>query len=270
MPNQLRKLRHMLQTALVDLLREQDDEQSLGYMAKVFERLEALCQDAPLAPLWHIASALVEGMRHDEIANSPAVRSLLKDADKELKRLLEQGMAGINRPAPDELLKSLLFYIAKARHPTPLMLTMKERYGLDDALPDSAVVDEERARLAGPDRDAMRSVLTAVCDGLVRVKERLDLFVRSDRQHTDDLEGLLSPLRQIADTLAVLGFGQPRKVIIDQLAVVQSLAQGQRTPDDAVLMDVAGPCCTWKRPWPAWPAPWSRRAVRKAACPPPT
>jgi len=238
--NQLRKLRHMLQTALVDLLREQDDEQSLGYMAKVFERLEALCQDAPLAPLWHIASALVEGMRHGEIANSPAVRSLLKDADRELKRLLEQGMPGINQAAPDELLKSLLFYIAKARHPTPLMLTMKERYGLDDALPDSAVVNEERARLAGPDRDAMRSVLTAVCDGLVRVKERLDLFVRSDRQHAADLEGLLSPLRQIADTLAVLGFGQPRKVIIDQLAVVQSLAQGQRAPDDAVLMDVAG------------------------------
>lgn len=239
-PTQLRKLRHMLQSALVDLLREQDDETSLGHMAKVFERLEALCQDAPLAPLWHIASALVEGMRQDVIANSPAVRSLLKDADKELKRLLEQGMPGINQPAPDELLKSLLFYIAKARHPTPLMLTMKERYGLDDALPDSALVDEERARLTGPDRDAMRSVLMAVCDGLVRVKERLDLFVRSDRQHADDLDSLLSPLRQIADTLAVLGFGQPRKVIIDQLAVVQSLAQGQRAPDDAVLMDVAG------------------------------
>lgn len=239
-PTQLRKLRHMLQTALVDLLREQDDEASLGHMAKVFERLEALCQDAPLAPLWHVASALVEGMRQDAIANSPAVRSLLKDADKELKRLQEQGMRGINQAAPAELLKSLLFYIAKARHPTPLMLTMKERYGLDDALPDSAVVDEERARLAGPDRDALRSVLTAVCDGLVRVKERLDLFVRSDRQHASDLDGLLAPLRQIADTLAVLGFGQPRKVIIDQLAVVQSLAQGQRAPDDAVLMDVAG------------------------------
>jgi chemosensory pili system protein ChpA (sensor histidine kinase/response regulator) len=74
----------------------------------------------------------------------------------------------------------------------------------------------------------------------VRVKERLDLFVRSDRQHTSDLESLLAPLRQIADTLAVLGFGQPRKVIIDQLAVVLSLAQGQREPNDAILMDVAG------------------------------
>ncbi|MBV7494383.1 Hpt domain-containing protein [Pseudomonas sp. PDM24] len=240
LPNVLRKLRQMLQMALVGLLREQDDETHFGYLARVFARLEALCDNAPLSPLWQVASALVEGMRNGSIANSPALRSLFKDADKELKRLLEQGMPGINQPAPPQLLKSLLFYIAKAEHPTGQMLTMKDRYSLDDALPDGAMVDEERARLAGPDRDAMRSVLSALCEELVRVKERLDLFVRSDRQHTSDLESLLAPLRQIADTLAVLGFGQPRKVIIDQLAVVLSLAQGQREPNDATLMDVAG------------------------------
>ncbi|NHW98579.1 Hpt domain-containing protein [Pseudomonas koreensis] len=239
-PNMLRKLRQMLQMALVGLLREQDDQTHLEYLAKVFQRLEALSADAPLSPLWQVASALVEGMREGAIANSPALRSLFKDADKELKRLLEQGPRGLNQPPPPELLKSLLFYIAKAEHPTGQMLTMKDRYSLDDALPDSAMVDEERARLAGPDRDAMRSVLAALCEELVRVKERLDLFVRSDRQHTSDLESLLAPLRQIADTLAVLGFGQPRKVIIDQLAVVLSLAQGQREPNDATLMDVAG------------------------------
>ncbi|WP_223465269.1 Hpt domain-containing protein [Pseudomonas sp. GL-RE-26] len=240
LPGVLRKLRQMLQLALVGFLREQDNDTNLDYLAKVFTRLEALCTNAPLSPLWQVASALVEGMRGGAIANSPALRSLFKEADKELKRMLEQGMPGINQPAPPELLKSLLFYIAKAEHPTGQMLTMKERYSLDDALPDSAMVDEERARLAGPDRDAMRSVLAALCEELVRVKERLDLFVRSDRQHTSDLDSLLAPLRQIADTLAVLGFGQPRKVIIDQLAVVLSLAQGQREPNDAILMDVAG------------------------------
>ncbi|BBP73428.1 sensor histidine kinase [Pseudomonas sp. Seg1] len=240
LPNVLRKLRQMLQMALVGLLREQDDQTHLEYLAKVFSRLEALSGEAPLSPLWQVASALVEGMRDGAIANSPALRSLFKDADKELKRLLDQGMRGLNQPPPPELLKSLLFYIAKAEHPTGQMLTMKDRYSLDDALPDSAMVDEERARLAGPDRDAMRSVLAALCEELVRVKERLDLFVRSDRQHASDLESLLAPLRQIADTLAVLGFGQPRKVIIDQLAVVLSLAQGHREPNDATLMDVAG------------------------------
>lgn len=240
LPALLRKLRQTLQTALVGLLREQDVQTQLGYMGKVFTRLEQLCDNAPLGPLWQIASALVETMLNGNFTNSPALRSLFKDADKELKRLLEQGIAGINQPAPDELLKSLLFYIAKSDSQAPRMVDLKDQYGLDEALPDTTPPAQQRASIGGPDRDAMRSVITALCEELVRVKERLDVFVRGDRQSVSELNGLLPPLRQIADTLAVLGFGQPRKVIIDQLAVVQGLAQGQREPSDAALMDVAG------------------------------
>ncbi|MCD5995045.1 Hpt domain-containing protein [Pseudomonas sp. CDFA 602] len=240
LPNLLRKMRQTLQAALAGLMREQGVQTQLGFMAKVFARLEQLCEDAPLGPLWRIASALVETMLNGNFTNSPALRSLLKDADKELKRLAEQGVRGINQPAPEELLKSLLFYIAKSDSHAPRMLDLKDQYALDDALPGNDVVNEERARMAGPDRDAMRSVIVALCEGLVRVKERLDVFVRGDRQHVSELNALLPPLRQIADTLAVLGFGQPRKVIIDQLSVVQGLAQGQREPTDAALMDVAG------------------------------
>ncbi|KPX11661.1 Chemotaxis protein CheA [Pseudomonas amygdali pv. dendropanacis] len=238
LPNLLRKLRQTLQAALAGLMREQGVQTQLGYMTKVFARLEQLCEDAPLGPLWRIASALVETMLNGNFTNSPALRSLLKDADKELKRLAEQGVTGINQPAPEELLKSLLFYIAKSDSLAPKMLDLKDQYALADALPGNDVVNEERARMAGPDRDAMRSVIVALCEGLVRVKERLDVFVRGDRQHVSELNALLPPLRQIADTLAVLGFGQPRKVIIDQLSVV--LAQGQREPSDGALMDVAG------------------------------
>ncbi|MFO6382417.1 hypothetical protein ACLBYN_58410, partial [Pseudomonas aeruginosa] len=61
-----------------------------------------------------------------------------------------------------------------------------------------------------------------------------------DRGHPSELDALLAPLKQIADTLAVLGFGQPRKVILDQLDVIHALAQGRREPSDAILMDVAG------------------------------
>jgi len=91
-----------------------------------------------------------------------------------------------------------------------------------------------------PDYVALSSVVTALREELVRIKDRLDLFVRSDRRQPGELDSLLPPLRQVADTLAVLGFGQPRKVIIDQLGMLQTLAQGDRRAEDAVLMDVAG------------------------------
>ena len=238
-PHQILALQHALHDVLQGLLGEEDARANLERLADVFGQLESLCQGAPLNALWKVASALVDGMLRGRVANSPALRSLLSESEKELKRLLEQGIEGVNQPAPDDLLTSLLFYIAKAEQPTTKMLALKNRYELDEAMPDAAMVDEERARLAGPDRDAMRSVVAALCEELVRVKERLDLFVRSDRLHVSELSSLMAPLRQIADTLAVLGFGQPRKVIINQLAVVQGIAQGQREPTDAVLMDVA-------------------------------
>ncbi|AOE82851.1 Hpt domain-containing protein [Pseudomonas sp. TCU-HL1] len=240
LPVLLRKLRQMLQTALVGVIRNQDLATNLGYMARVFARLESLCQDAPLGPLWQIASGLVEGLANGSVVNGSSVRNLLRQVDKELKRLLDQSADGFNQAAPEDLVKNLLFYIAKAPAQSPRIRALKERYRLDEALPDTAVVDEERARLAGPDRDAMRSVVTALCEELVRVKDSLDLFVRSDRSGVAELDSLLPPLKQIADTLAVLGFGQPRKVILDQIDVIHSLSLGQREPSDAVLMDVAG------------------------------
>ncbi|HEX5843614.1 MAG TPA: Hpt domain-containing protein, partial [Pseudomonas sp.] len=240
LPVLLRKLRQMLQMALVGVIRNQDLPTNLGYMARVFARLENLCKNSPLGPLWQIASGLVEGLANGSVANGSSVRTLLRQVDKELKRLLEQGADGLNQAAPDELSKNLLFYVAKASAESPRLRSLKEQYRLDDALPDNEVVDEERARLAGPDRDAMRSVVAALCEELVRVKDSLDLFVRSDRSNVADLDTLAAPLKQIADTLAVLGFAQPRKVIADQLEVVNRLAKGQGEPSDAVLMDVAG------------------------------
>ncbi len=240
LPVLLRKLRQMLQMALVGVIRGQDLATNLGYMARVFARLETLCKDAPLGGLWQIASGMVEGLANGSVVNGTSVRTLLRQVDKELKRLVEQGADGINQAAPDELTKNLLFYVAKAPAQSPRIRALKEQYRLDEALPDNEVVDEERARLAGPDRDAMRSVVAALCEELVRVKDSLDLFVRSDRSQAGELDGLLAPLKQIADTLAVLGFGQPRKVILDQIDVIHGLSLGQREPSDAVLMDVAG------------------------------
>jgi len=103
-----------------------------------------------------------------------------------------------------------------------------------------ALLGQPLPPLAGPDRDALRSVVNAVRDELRHGKQRLDHFVQSDRQNLHELDSLLPALRQVADTLAVLGFHQPRKVIIDQVSVIHGLIQGQRAPDDAVLMDVAG------------------------------
>ncbi len=93
---------------------------------------------------------------------------------------------------------------------------------------------------AGSGRDALRSVVMALCDDLMRIKERLDPFVSGERQPREPLEHLLAPLRHVADTLSVLGFQQPRRVIIDQVLALQAMVERDAGVDEAVLMDVAG------------------------------
>src|SRR5699024_9008495 len=109
--------------------------------------------------------------------------------------------AGFNHAAPLELTKNLLFHLAKASFETPRIAELTARFRLDQALPGEAVSGAERGQLVGPDRGAIRSVVAALCEELVRIKDSLDLFVRSDRQNLAELSGLQAPLKQIADTL---------------------------------------------------------------------
>ncbi|AZL76009.1 Hpt domain-containing protein [Pseudomonas oryziphila] len=93
---------------------------------------------------------------------------------------------------------------------------------------------------AGAGRDALRSVVSALCDDLMRIKDQLDPLVNDERPPRAPLQALLAPLRHVADTLAVLGFQQPRRVIIDQVLALQALVEQDDSVNEAVLMDVAG------------------------------
>lgn len=128
----------------------------------------------------------------------------------------------------------------------PLLNQLRTARGVE-ALSDSALgVDSssvgERFELSLdalgdrlPDRDGMRSVVAALSEDLLRIKERVEQHVRGDEQA---LEPLLAPLRQIADTLAVLGFNQPRRVILDQVAVLQGVVNARGASQEASLIDV--------------------------------
>ena len=240
MPELLKKLRQMIQLALVGVFRGENIATKLGYMARVFARLEALSKNAPQEPLWQVAAGLVDGLSNGSVEAGASVRTLLRQVDAELRRWVDEQAEGLNQTGPAVLIKNLLFYVAKAQPNSPRLEKLHTQYRLAEALPDELLLDEERAHMSGPDRGAIRSVVAALCEELVRIKDSLDLFVRSDRNNLDELGTLQAPLKQIADTLAVLGFAQPRKVVLDQIDVVAALSSGEETLSDAALMDIAG------------------------------
>ncbi|MCC2637758.1 MAG: chpA [Moraxellaceae bacterium] len=234
----LKKIRQAYQLSLVGFIRNDAASDNLQKMAQVFARLEGMAGATPIRELWQVAAAIVEGLRENTIEAGTAVKMLLGQVDRQLRLLGED----VNRRAPTDLLKNLLYYVARSTGETPRLKSVKELYRLDDALPGDALVNEERARMHGPDREAMKSVVDALCEELGRVKDALDLFVRkSDAdKNVNDLTSLVPILKQVADTVAVLGLGQPRRILQEQIEAIDRIGTSGMLPLDGALLDIAG------------------------------
>ncbi|MEP1584646.1 MAG: Hpt domain-containing protein, partial [Marinobacter sp.] len=237
----IRKLRQMYQFALAGVVREADLDAHFDYMQKVIQRLIRLCQKTPRGELWKAAGAFVETLQQHANPVNTAVKSLLRELDAEIRRLTDEHVDILQQAVPEALLKHLLYYVARARDlDTPHVKELRDSYQLDQALPSDDDVDAAKSRVSGPGRDAIHSVVSALNEELAKRKDQLDLFVRSELRQNDELEELLPGLRQVANTLAVLGLGIPRKVITEQIELVEKLANQSDSVDDGTLMDIAG------------------------------
>ncbi|WP_297792763.1 Hpt domain-containing protein [uncultured Marinobacter sp.] len=237
----IRKLRQMYQFALAGVVREADLDSHFDYMQKVLQRLIRLCQKTPRGELWKAASAFLETLQHHVNPINTAVKSLLRELDTEIRRLGDEHVDILQQPIPEALLKNLLYYVARARDlDTPQVSELRKSYHLEQALPSEDDVDAARTRVSGPGREAIHSVVSALNEELAKLKDQLDLFVRSELRQNDELEDLLPGLKQVANTLAVLGLGIPRKVVTEQIELVERLSRQGDAVDDGTLMDIAG------------------------------
>ncbi len=231
----LKRLRHAFQLSLVDLLRQSPGVRHLENMQRVFDRLSDLSEGSSLKELWDVVGAFVEVLQVKGVDIGLTIKALLGQTDRQIKRFTEQG----GFVPPQDLLKNLLYYVAKAESGSSRVDAVKARFKLGEALPADDLIDEDRARLHGPDREAVRSVVDALCEELSRVKDNLDIFVRSADKNLTELDALSPTLKQVADTIGVLGLGQQRRIILEQIGAMEDMVSNGHV-DDGRLMDVAG------------------------------
>ena len=94
--------------------------------------------------------------------------------------------------------------------------------------------------MTGPDAQAMSSVVQALSEELTTVKDTLEHFVHSGDSDTSKLQPLTLTLKQVADTVAVLGLGQPRALVEEQLHAMEGIVAGKAPAERETLMDIAG------------------------------
>ena len=106
-----------------------------------------------------------------------------------------------------------------------------------NATPDE--VEHARGSLSGRNRELLDTVGSAVKEELMRIKDALDLHVRTGGNPAD-LQVQVSELGAVADTLGVMGLGVARGIVGQQRDALRDVVSGARIIDDNLLLDIAG------------------------------
>src|SRR3984893_16542533 len=219
-----RRLRARFQTGLIGWIRGERIDQNLEIMGAVATRLEQVATTQPVFQLWWVVGALIESLRESGNDSSISVKRLLGLADREMKRLCDQGEARYSQHPPVELLNNLLYYIARSTSAGPRVAAVRASFRLNDLLPVDESIEQERENLSAPSIKLMHTVAAAIREDLSKVKDVLDIFVRRGGGQPEDLGPQVVLLKKIGDTLGVLGLGELRGRVQDATRRLEAIA----------------------------------------------
>src|SRR5688572_26767998 len=231
-----RKLRTRFQLGLLGWIKGERVEQNLEILSRSAEKLEQVATTQPVFQLWWVVGAVLEALREGGLEGSASIKRLLGHADREMKRLYEQGEGRYVDTPPLELLNNLLYYVARARSSGPRVAAVRASFRLTELLPVDDHIEQARESLSAPSVKLMKTVAAAIKEDLGRVKDALDIFVRQGGTQVDELAPQLELLKKIADTLGVLGLGDLRDKVQGETGDLQGIVNARSAASESTLL----------------------------------
>ncbi len=192
------KLRQIYQLGLLSLLKgEPLIDLPLRRMSTVAERMQELFAGHQRGLLWRAGYAVLAGLGAEAPAG-PALRQLLRELDRDLRTCCDPAaVASAAPPAARNLLKNLLYYVARASDRQPGALQLRSLFRLDQTPLRHPAAEDEGSVTHGPNT-ALRDQLTIA---LHQLQDLSDQLVDTGIALEQAAATLSPPLLHLRDTL---------------------------------------------------------------------
>ncbi len=190
--------------------------------------------------LW-VATMVAGALRDRAMPSSAGLRQAFASVDRESRGLFQQG--GFDTPRADAALeptRQLLYHVAHSESDHPALLKLREVFELDALKPTESELDHARGSVAGRNRSLLDTVSAAIKEDLLRVKDELDLYLRTGKSNPAELQPQAERLQNVSDTLGMLGLGLARSLVEQQRDAMREIVEGKRKADESALLEVAG------------------------------
>lgn len=235
----VRRLRHMYQLALLNVLKGVQVKPSLVMMTRALQRLETAAQGSVLSHFWWLASATVDAMAEKDLRLSKSRKMVLGAIEREIKRFQLEGQAALAHDTDSALQKELLFLLALARSEQPRSIAVLAAYDIGPLRYSEAELTREMEFLTGPSVNTISSMVAVLGDELRSTKNILERAAQGGTELLNDSPELLETLKKVADILAIVGLVSPSNGLkheIDKIAHWQA-NRSPVSPDE--LLQVA-------------------------------
>ena len=214
------------------------DAEGLHFAAEAL--LARTADESQRRMLW-VASMVAVALREGGLTVNPGLRQAFASVDRETRGQFQQG--GFDVPRADAALeptRQLLYHVAHSDSVHPALMKLREVFDLDALKPTESELDHARGSVAGRNRTLLDTVAAAIKEDLLRVKDELDLYLRTAKTNPVELQPQAERLQNVSDTLGMLGLGLARSLVLQQRDAMREIVDGKRKADEAALLEVAG------------------------------
>jgi chemosensory pili system protein ChpA (sensor histidine kinase/response regulator) len=234
-----RRLRPKFQLALLGWIKGGDNRRHLEALGNVAAALEHSATRDDMYQLWWVVGGVLESLQDGGLETSIAIKRLLGQADRQLKYVIDHGVLAYDKHPVSDLLNNLLYYVARSSTAGERISDIRAAFNLAELLPGDEQVEDAREALSAPSAKLMETVGSAIKEDLGRVKDVLDIFVRTGMNKSSELVPQLELLKKISDTLGVLGLGELRGDIDGEMDRLKSVVERGGVANDQTILDIA-------------------------------
>jgi chemosensory pili system protein ChpA (sensor histidine kinase/response regulator) len=233
------QLRPKFQLALLGWIKGGDSEQHLRTLSSVIEALEHAANRDDMYQLWWVVGGVLESLQNGGLATSVAIKRLLGQTDRQIKLMIDEGIEAFDKHPVADLLNNLLYYVARSSNAGERISEIRAAFNLVELLPGDEQVEHARESLSAPSVKLMKTVAAAIKEDLARVKDVLDIYVRTGMNKPAELVPQLDLLKKISDTLGVLGLGELRGDIDSEISRLKTVVTQGGTPSEQTIIEIA-------------------------------
>ncbi len=212
-------------------------------LAAALAALPPLFEDEAVRRMAWVAARTAEALGDGafDSATQGALRQIFAGVERELRQHAKDGaLAALSTDSVQEPTRQLLYHAAHAASDHPALRDLRETFDLQAQLPSDSELEHARGSLSGRNRALLDTVSAAVKEDLLRVKDALDLHLRTGSTDIAALGPQVEVLAGVADTLGMLGLGAARSVVQQQRDVMRAIVEGDTPASEDTLLDVAG------------------------------